>query len=86
MENTVIDSLGNTVVMTYDAGTDTVKVKIVGIDSDFRAVTRQAMWNPNLVLELETPGGGDDDWNNYSDEISRYQLREFWLANKVDQN
>lgn len=86
IQDTIIDSLGNTIELIYDEGTDVVKVKNSAVDSDFREVRRMAMWNPNLVLGLETAGGGDDGWNNYSDDISRYHIRLFWESHKVNQD
>jgi hypothetical protein len=85
-QDTILDSLGNTIELTYDSDTDIVKVKNNGVDTDFREVKRMAMWNPNLVLELETLYGGDDGWDTYSDEITRYHIRLFWENNKVNQD
>ena len=82
----IVDSLGNTIELIYDDVADVVKVKNSAVDSDFREVRRQAMWNPNLVLELETPEGLDDGWNTYSDEITRYNIRRFWEINKVNKD
>lgn len=86
MEQIVTDSLGNTITLTYDAGTDVVKVKNSGIDTDFREVTREVQWNPDLVLQMEIVSGDDDGWDTYSDEDTRNAIRQFWLDNKVDQD
>jgi hypothetical protein len=86
MQDIIVDSLGNTIELTYDAGTDTVKVKNSAVDSDFRELKRMAMWPDEVILELETEDGGDDGWNDYSDEITRYNIRLFWLNNKVNQD
>jgi hypothetical protein len=86
MEQTLTDTLGNTVTLTYDAGTDVVKVKNNGVDSDFREVTRELQWNPDLVLQLEIVTGDDDGWDNYSDDETRGLIRQFWLDNKVNQD
>lgn len=86
MEQTLTDTLGNTVTLTYDAGTDVVKVKNNGVDSDFREVTRESQWNPDLVLQLEIVTGDDDGWDTYSDDETRGLIRQFWLDNKVNQD
>lgn len=86
MEQILTDTLGNTITLTYDAGTDVVKVKNSGIDTDFREVTREAQWNPDLVLQMEIVSGDDDGWDTYSDEDTRNVIRQFWLDNKVNQD
>ena len=86
MEQTHIDSLGNTITLTYDVLTDVVKVKNSGVDTDFREVTREALWNPELILQLEVFEGTDDEWDDYSDEEARGVIRDFWLNNKVNQD
>lgn len=86
MEQVLTDSLGNTITLTYDAGTDVVKVKNSAVDADFREVTREAQWNPELVLQLEITSGDDDGWDNYSDVETRDLIRQFWVDNKVDQD
>ncbi len=86
IQDIIVDSLGNTIELIYDEGSDVVKVKNSAVDSDFREVRRMAMWNPNLVLELETDGGVDDGWSDYSDEITRYNIRLFWERNKINQD
>lgn len=86
MELTHTDSLGNTITLTYDAGTDVVKVKNSGVDADFREVTREATWNPELVLQMEIVEGIDDGWDTYSDIETRDLIRQFWMDNKVNQD
>jgi hypothetical protein len=86
MEQILTDTLGNTVTLTYDAVTDVVKVKNNGVDSDFREVTRELQWNPDLVLQLEIVTGDNDGWDNYSDVETRDLIRQFWIDNKVDQD
>ncbi len=86
MEQTHIDSLGNTITLTYDVLTDVVKVKNSGVDPDFREVTREPLWNPDLVLQMEVVEGNDDGWNEYSDIETRDLIRQFWLDNKVNKD
>jgi hypothetical protein len=86
MEQTLTDSLGNTITLTYDAGTDVVKVKNSGVDTDFREVTRESTWNPELVLQMEIVEGIDDGWDTYSDIETRDLIRQFWMDNKVNQD
>jgi|Laugresu1bdmlbsd_1035121.scaffolds.fasta_scaffold01183_10 hypothetical protein len=86
MEQTLTDSLGNTITLTYDAGTDVVKVKNSGVDTDFREVSREATWNPELVLQMQIVEGIDDGWDTYSDIETRDLIRQFWLDNKVNQD
>lgn len=86
MEQTLNDSLGNTITLTYDAGTDVVKVKNSGVDSDFREITREEMWNPLVVLKMDILDGVHDGWDDYSDEETRGLIRQFWMENKVNQD
>jgi len=86
MEQVITDTLGDTITLAYDASNDVVKVKNSGIDVDFREVTREERWNPDLVLQLEIVTGDDDGWNDYSDDETRGLIRQFWLDNKVNQN
>ena len=86
MEQILTDSLGNTITLTYDVLTDVVKVKNSGVDTDFREVTREAKWDPELVLQLEVFEGTDDEWNEYSDDETRGAIRQFWLDNKINQD
>jgi len=86
MEQVITDTLGDTITLAYDASNDVVKVKNSGIDVDFREVTGEERWNPDLVLQLEIVTGDDDGWNDYSDDETRGLIRQFWLDNKVNQN
>jgi len=67
IEETIVDSLGSTIELIYDVGSDTVKVKNSSVDTDFREVKIMEMWRPNIVLELETLDGGDDRSGHYYD-------------------
>ncbi len=86
MEQVITDSLGNTITLTYDASTDVVKVKNSGVDADFREVTRDLLWESEMILQMEIVDGIDDGWDNYSDQETRGIIRNFWLENKVNQN
>jgi hypothetical protein len=86
MEQILNDSLGNTITLTYDEVADVVKVKNSGVDTDFREVRRESMWNPELVLEIEIIEGDNDGWDDYSDLETRSLIRSFWMDNKVNQD
>jgi hypothetical protein len=86
IEETIVDSLGSTIELIYDVGSDTVKVKNSSVDTDFREVRIMEMWRPNIVLELETLNGGDDGWKDYSDENVRSRIRLFWETNKINKD
>ena len=86
IQETIVDSFGSTIELIYDVDNDVVRSKHLSIDSDFREVKRLSMFNPGIVIGLETPNGMDDRWEDYTDQASRSRIREFWETNKVNKD
>jgi hypothetical protein len=86
IEETILDSLGNTIELIYDVDNDIVKIKKLSVDADFREVKRLRMFNPDIVIGLETPNGDDDGWEDYTDFGSRSEVRLFWETHKVNKD
>lgn len=86
MEETLIDTQGNTITLVYESETDTVKVKNSGVDTDFREIIRSQSQKPDVVIELECEIGENDGWITYSDDATLAKIREFWDNNKVNKD
>jgi hypothetical protein len=86
IEETILDSSGSTIELIYDVDNDFVKIKNSAVDTDFREVKRLRMFNPNIVIGLETPNGEDDRWEDYTDFNTRSKIRLFWDTNKVNKD
>ena len=86
IQETISDSNSNTIELIYDEVNDIVKVKNSGVDTNFREVKRLGMFNPDIVIGLETPNGEDDRWDDYSDINTRNSIRLFWETHKVNKD
>jgi hypothetical protein len=86
IQETISDLSSNTIELIYDVDNDIVKVKNSGVDTDFREVKRLGMFNPDIVIGLETPNGEDDRWDDYSDINTRNSIRLFWETHKVNKD
>jgi hypothetical protein len=86
IQETIVDSFGNTIELIYDVDNDVVRSKHLAVDSDFREVKRLKMFNPDIVIGLETPNGMDDRWKDYTDQEARSRIRQFWETNKVNKD
>lgn len=84
MEQTILDSANNTITFAYDDATDVVTVKNPAVDNDFHEVTRGDQFNPDMVLQIAGTEG-ENSWESWSDENTRVELANFWLANKKNQ-
>jgi hypothetical protein len=86
IEETILDSSGSTIELIYDVDNDIVKIKKLSVDEDFREVKRLSIFNPNIVIGLETPNGDDDGWLDYTDFGTRSDIRLFWETYKVNKD
>ena len=86
IEETILDSSGSTIELIYDIDNDIVKIKKLSVDEDFREVKRLNMFNPNIVIGLETPNDDDDGWLDYTDFGTRSDIRLFWETNKINKD
>ena len=85
IEKTILDLSGSTIELIYDTDNDIVKIKKLSVDEDFREVKRLNMFNPNIVIGLETPND-DDGWLDYTDFGTRSDIRLFWETNKINKD
>jgi hypothetical protein len=86
IEETILDSSGSTIELIYDVDNDIVKIKKLSVDEDFREVKRLTIFNPNIVIGLETSDGDDDGWEDYTDFGTRSDIRLFWETHKVNKD
>ena len=86
IEETILDLSGSTIELIYDVDGDVVKIKNSSVDTDFREVKRLNMFNPDIVIGLETPNDEDDKWFEYTDIDTRAIIRLFWETHKVNKD
>jgi hypothetical protein len=81
MEQTLTDTLGNTIVFKYDESTDSVSVKNSAVGVEFMEVVKNI---DSLVVEFDVIMIPDYlDWDNWSDDLTRSELKSFWDEHKV---
>lgn len=79
METTKTDSLDNTITMKYDDTNDTVYVKNSAVSEEFMEVTKnESMVEFDVIMIPDYL-----DWDNWSDDETRGQLKLFWDEHKV---
>jgi hypothetical protein len=79
METTKTDSLDNTITMKYDDTNDTVYVKNSAVSEEFMEVTKnESMVEFDVIMIPDYL-----DWNNWSDDLTRTELKSFWDEHKV---
>ena len=80
MEQTKIDTLGNTITFKYDETTDSVSVKNSAVSENFMEVVKNTDKDCiefNLVMIPEFL-----QYDNWSDDLTKTELKSFWDANK----
>jgi len=81
MEQTLTDTLGNTIVFKYDESTDSVSVKNSAVSGEFMEVVKNT---DSLVVEFDVIMISDFwEYDTWSDDETRGQLRLFWDEHKV---
>ena len=79
METTKTDSLDNTITMKYDDTNDTVYVKNSAVSAEFMEVTKnESMVEFDVIMIPDYL-----DWDNWSDDLTRTELKSFWDEHKV---
>lgn len=82
MEQTLTDSLNNTIVFKYEESTDSVFVKNSGVSGEFMAVTKN---NSESVIDLDVIMIPEFlEYDTWSDNQTRVDLKLFWDENKKD--
>jgi hypothetical protein len=81
MEQTLTDSLNNTIVFKYDESTDSVSVKNSAVSAEFMEVVKNT---DSLVVADDVIMIPDFlEYDTWSDDETRGQLRIFWDEHKV---
>ena len=79
METTKTDSLDNTITMKYDDTNDTVHVKNSAVSEEFMEVTKnESMVEFDVIMIPDYL-----DWDNWSDGLTKTELKSFWDEHKV---
>ena len=81
MEQTLTDTLGNTIVFKYDESTDSVSVKNSAVSAEFMEVVKNI---DSLVAEFDVIMITEFwEYDTWSDDETRGQLKLFWDEHKV---
>ena len=81
MEQTLTDTLGNTIVFKYDESTDSVSVKNSAVSAEFMEVVKNT---DSLVVEFDVIMITEFwEYDTWSDDETRGQLKLFWDEHKV---
>jgi hypothetical protein len=82
MEQTLTDSLNNTIVFKYDESSDSVFVKNSAVSAEFMEVVKNTS---ELVIDLDVIMIPDFlEYDTWSDTDIRRELKSFWDAHKVN--
>ena len=81
MEQTLTDSLNNTIVFKHDESTDSVSVKNSAVSTEFMEVVKNT---DELVIGSDVIMIPDFlEYDTWSDDETRGQLKLFWDEHKV---
>ena len=81
MEQTLTDTLNNTIVFKYNESTDSVSVKNSAVSAEFMEVVKNT---DSLVVEFDVIMITEFlEYDTWSDDETRGQLRIFWDEHKV---
>jgi hypothetical protein len=81
MEQTLTDTLGNTIVFKYDESTDSVSVKNSAVGVEFMEVVKNI---DSLVVEFDVIMITEFwEYDTWSDDETLGQLKLFWDEHKV---
>jgi hypothetical protein len=81
MEQTLTDSLNNTIVFKYDESSDSVFVKNSAVGVEFMEVVKNTS---ELVIDLDVIMIPDFlEYDTWSDTDIRRELKSFWDEHKV---
>ena len=81
MEQTLTDTLGNTIVFKYDETLDSVSVKNSAVSTEFMEVVKNI---DSLVVDFDVIMITEFwEYDTWSDDETRGQLKLFWDEHKV---
>ena len=82
MEQTLTDSLNNTIVFKHDESTDSISVKNSAVSAEFMEVVKNT---DELVIGSDVIMIPDFlEYDTWSDDETRGQLKLFWDEHKVN--
>ena len=82
MEQTLTDTLGNTIIFKYDETLDSVFVKNSAVSTEFMVITKNTSEGAIIDDVIMIPEFLEYD--TWSDDETRGQLRVFWNEHKVN--
>ena len=84
VEETITDSLGNSLTLRYDDVNDQVSIRNTGMDGEFRLIyLNPAMLVPDNVITV-VDVDGPEEWEGFTDDLGRGQMKLFWETHKID--
>jgi hypothetical protein len=84
VEETITDSLGNSLTLRYDNVNDQITIRNTGIDGEFRIMyLNPATIDPDRAITI-VDVDGPEEWEGFTDDLGRVTMQLFWDTNKID--
>ena len=84
LEETITDTLGNSLTLRYDDVNDQVSIRNTGIDGEFRLIhLTPAMLVPDNIITVADVNG-PEEWDSFTDDIGRGKMKLFWDTHKIN--
>ena len=84
LEETITDTLGNSLTLRYDDVNDQVSIRNTGIDGEFRLIhLNPAMLVPDNIITVADVNG-PEEWDSLTDDIGRGKMKLFWDTHKIN--
>ena len=84
LEETITDTLGNSLTLRYDDVNDQVSIRNTGIDGEFRLIhLNPAMLVPDNIITVADVNG-PEVWDSFTDDIGRGKMKLFWDTHKIN--
>jgi hypothetical protein len=84
LEETITDTLGNSLTLRYDDVNDQVSIRNTGIDGEFRLIhLNPAMLVPDNIITVADVNG-PEEWDSFTDDIGRGKMKLFWDTHKIN--
>jgi hypothetical protein len=84
LEETITDTLGNSLTLRYDDVNDQVSIRNTGIDGEFRLIhLNPAMLVSDDIITVADVNG-PEEWDSFTDDIGRGKMKLFWDTHKIN--
>ena len=84
LEETITDTVGNSLSLRYDDVNDQVSIRNTGIDGEFRLIhLNPAMLVPDNIITVADVNG-PEEWDSFTDDIGRGKMKLFWDTHKIN--